>query len=45
MPKDSSKMVANGLVRLLGSMPGSAVAQAGVMPIAYGLKGNYGGVS
>jgi hypothetical protein len=43
--KDSLKMVANWLVRLLGSAPGSAVAQAGVVSISCGLKGNCGGVS
>jgi hypothetical protein len=45
MLKDSRKMVANWLVKLLGFAPGSAVAQAGIMLISYGLKGNCGGVS
>jgi hypothetical protein len=40
MPKDSRRIVANWLVRLLGSMPGSTIAQAGVMLIGYGLKRN-----
>jgi hypothetical protein len=41
MLKDSRKIVANWLVKLLGSVPGSIVAQAGVMSIGCGLKGNY----
>jgi hypothetical protein len=44
MPKDSRRMVANWLVNLLGSAPGSAVARVGIMSIGCGLKGNYGGV-
>jgi hypothetical protein len=45
LSKDSHKMVATWLVRIIGSVSGSAVAQAGVMPIGCGLKGNCGGVS
>jgi hypothetical protein len=45
MPKDSRKIVADWLVRLLGSAPGLVVAQVGIMSIDCGLKGNYGGVS
>jgi hypothetical protein len=45
MPKDSCKMVANWLVKLLGSAPGSAMARAGIMSIGCGLKGNCCGVS
>jgi hypothetical protein len=45
MLKDSRKIVANWLVRLLGSTPGSAMAQVGVMSIGCGLKGNCGRVS
>jgi hypothetical protein len=45
MSKDSRKMVANWLVKLLGSVLGSIVARASVMSIGYGLKGNCGGVS
>jgi allophanate hydrolase subunit 1 len=45
MSKDSRKIVTNWLVMLLGFVPGSAVAQAGVMSISCGLKGNYGGIS
>jgi hypothetical protein len=45
MSKDSRGMVANWLVKLLGSMSGSVVARAGVMSIGCGLKGNCGGVS
>jgi hypothetical protein len=45
MPKDSHNIVANWLVRLLGSAPGSAVARAGIMSIGCGLKENCGGVS
>jgi hypothetical protein len=44
MLKDSRKIVANWLVRLLGSMPSSAVACTGVMSLGCGLKGNFGGV-
>jgi hypothetical protein len=44
MLKDSRKMVANWLVKLLGSAPGSAVTRAGVLSISYSPKGNYGGV-
>jgi hypothetical protein len=40
MSKNSCKMVANWLVRLLGSVPGSAVDRADVMLIDYSLKGN-----
>jgi hypothetical protein len=45
MPKDSRKMVANWLVRLVGSAPGSAVDREGVKSIGCDLKGNCGGVS
>jgi hypothetical protein len=45
MSKDSHKMVANWLVRLLGSAPSSTMARAGIMSIGYDLKGNYGRVS
>jgi hypothetical protein len=45
MSKDLHKMVANWLVRLLGSTLSSAVARAGIMSIGYGLNGNCGGVS
>jgi hypothetical protein len=45
MSKDSHKIVANWLVRLLGSAPGSVVARVGVMSIGCDLKENYGGVS
>jgi hypothetical protein len=45
MPKDSHKIVANWLVRLLGSMIGSIVNRAGVMSIDCDLKGNCDGVS
>jgi hypothetical protein len=45
MSKDSHMMVANWLVKLLGSTPGLSIAQAGVMSIGCSLKGNYGGVS
>jgi hypothetical protein len=45
MPKDSRKIVANWLVRLLGSAPSLVVARVGVMSIGYDLKENYGGVS
>jgi hypothetical protein len=38
-------MVANWLVRLLGSVHGSIVARVGVMSIGCDLKGNCGGVS
>jgi hypothetical protein len=38
-------MVANLLVKLLGSAPGSVMAQADVMSIDCGLKGICGGVS
>jgi hypothetical protein len=44
MPKDSRRMVANWLVKLLGSVPGLAVARAGVLSIGYNLKGNCSGV-
>jgi hypothetical protein len=43
IPKDSCKMVANWLVKLLGSTVGSAMARVGVMSIGYDLKGNCGG--
>jgi hypothetical protein len=33
------------LVKLLGSTPGSAMAQAGIISTGCGLKGNCGGVS
>jgi hypothetical protein len=45
MSKDSHKMVANWLVRLLGSTLSSAVPRAGIMSIGYDLNGNCGGVS
>jgi hypothetical protein len=45
MSKDSHKMVTNWLVKLLGSVPGSVVAQGGVISIDFGIKGNCGGVS
>jgi hypothetical protein len=45
MPKESCKVVANWLVKLLGSAHGPVVARAGVMSIGYGLKGNCAGVS
>jgi hypothetical protein len=45
MPKDSYKMVANWLVKLLEFMPGSAVARGGIISIGCGLNGNYSGVS
>jgi hypothetical protein len=38
IPKDSRKMVANWLVKLLGSTVGSAMARVGVMSIGYDLK-------
>jgi hypothetical protein len=40
MPKDSRKIVANWFVRLLESVPGSAMAQVGVMTIGCSLKRN-----
>jgi hypothetical protein len=45
MSKDSRKIVVNWLVKLLGSVPGSTVARAGVMSIGCGLKGNCARVS
>jgi hypothetical protein len=45
MSNDSLKIVVNWLVKLLGSMPGSAVARADVMSIGCSLKENCGGVS
>jgi hypothetical protein len=45
MLKDSRRIVANWLARLLGSAPGSAMARAGAMSIGCGLKENCGGVS
>jgi hypothetical protein len=45
MPKDSRKMVANLLVKLLESVLGSVVAREGAMSIDYSLKENCGGVS
>jgi hypothetical protein len=45
MSKDSRKMVANWLVKLLGFVPGSAVAQVDVMSTGCSLKENCGGVS
>jgi hypothetical protein len=45
MLNDSHKMVANWLVKLLGSMPGSAMARGGIISIGYSLKGNCGWVS
>jgi hypothetical protein len=44
MLKDSRRMIANWLVKLLGSVTDSAMARAGVMSIRCGLKRNYGGV-
>jgi hypothetical protein len=38
-------MVANCLVKLLGSAPASVVARGGIISIGYDLKGNCGGVS
>jgi hypothetical protein len=38
MLKDSRRMVANWLVRLSASVPGSAVARADIMSIGCGLK-------
>jgi hypothetical protein len=43
--KVSRKMVANLLVKLLGTVPSLAVARPGVMSIGCGLKGNCSGVS
>jgi hypothetical protein len=45
MLKDSSKMVANWLIKLLGTASGLAVARVGVISTGYSLKGNCGGVS
>jgi hypothetical protein len=45
MPNDSCKMVAIWLVRMLESVPGSDMAQVGIMSIGCDLKGNCGGVS
>jgi hypothetical protein len=45
MSKESLKIVANWLVKLIGSTHGSTVVRAGIMSFGCGLKGNYGGVS
>jgi hypothetical protein len=45
LSQDSLKIVSNWLVILLGSVPGSALARAGVMSIGCCLIGNCGGVS
>jgi hypothetical protein len=45
MSKDSHKIVANWFIKLLGSVPGSAVARAGLISTGCGLKGNCGGLS
>jgi hypothetical protein len=45
MSKESLKIVANWLVKLIGSTHGSTVVRAGIMSFGCDLKGNYGGVS
>jgi hypothetical protein len=45
MLKDTCKMVANWLVKLLGFVPGSAKPRGGIILIGCGLKENCGEVS
>jgi hypothetical protein len=45
MPNDSCKIVANWLLKLLGSTLGSVVDRGGIISIGYGLKGNCDRVS